>query len=214
MSAVFYPLCLKLKEKPCLVVGGGKVAERKTLSLLESGARVTVVSPRLTPLLSRLAGEGKVAYRNKEYSSEDLKGAFLVVAATGDPLVNQGVAKEAEEQGLLVSVVDNPEGGNFIFPAVVRREDLILSVSTGGKSPFLARRLRQELEARYGPEYGALLSLWGELRPKINAWFPDPGQRQEIFARLADSDLLELIRRGREEQVKERINQCISLWEV
>lgn len=196
------------------MVGGGKVAERKALSLLESGARVTVVSPRLTSLLSQLAGEGKVAYRDKEYSSEDLKGAFLVVAATGDPLVNQGVAKEAEEQGLLVNVVDNPEGGNFIFPAVVRRKDLILSVSTGGKSPFLARRLRQELEARYGPEYGALLSLWGELRPKINAWFPDPGQRQEIFARLADADLLELIRRGEEEQVKERINQCISLWEV
>lgn len=207
---MLYPIEVKLEGRKCLVVGGGSVAERKVRSLLECGAAVLVVSPALTPGLRELAGRREVRHLQREYAPIDLTGAFLVIAATSDPGTNRRVAEDCHERGVLVNVVDDPEYCSFYVPAVVRRGDLCISVSTSGKSPLLARRLREELEDRYGPEYARLLEIMGEVRQRVLAEVPEEQARRAIFERLVKSNLLELIRQGKDQSIKERVAECIS----
>lgn len=195
-----YPVGLiGLARRRAVVVGGGCVAARKVEGLLETGAQVTVVSPALAPELEALAEAGLVAVVRRSYREGDLAGAFLVVAATDDPAVNRAVGREAEGLGCLVNVVDDPEHSNFITPAVVRRGEVVVSISTGGSSPALARRLRERLEALVGPEYGEMAELLAELRPEILRRFAPGEARLSAALCLVDSDLLDIIKReGRE----------------
>jgi len=149
----YYPIVLKLEGRPCLVVGGGVVAERKAVSLLEAGARVRVVAPRFTPRLEALGREGVVELVPREYQGQDLQGVALVISAASRREVNAQVAQEAGERGLLVNVVDSPQECSFIVPSVVRRGGLILAISTSGLSPALARHLREKLEEEFGEEF-------------------------------------------------------------
>lgn len=200
-----YSISLDLNNKGCLVVGGGKVAERKVRSLLECGARVRVVSPEITPGLASLAGEGKILFREGRYRTSDLEGIFLVIGSTDQEAVNRQVADDCAARNLVVNIVDDPLKGNFFVPAVVRRGALTIAVSTGGKSPMLARKIREELESVYGPQYEEFLDMLGSLREDILQHYSDHDQKREIFESLVDDHVLSLLKEGRMDRVKERI---------
>lgn len=189
-----YTICLiGLSSQQAIVVGGGKVAARKVEGLLAAGVQVKVISPVLAPELQLLADSNKITSLLRPYQDGDLEGAFIVIAATDDAAVNQGVSAEAERRGCLVNVVDDPAHSNFILPAVVRRDDLSIAISTGGSSPALARRLREKIEALIGPEYGVLTGLLAELRPELIEAFPEGEVRLQAALRVVDSDILNII---------------------
>ncbi|CAG7655404.1 bifunctional precorrin-2 dehydrogenase/sirohydrochlorin ferrochelatase [Paenibacillus allorhizosphaerae] len=191
----YYPVMLALNDAPCLVVGGGQVAERKTGALLEAGARVTALSPRFTPQLEAWAAQGTVAALRCRYEPglPALAAARLVFAATDDASVNAAVRAEAEALGKLVNVADDAEASGFIVPAAVRRGRLTLAVSTAGASPAVAALLRRQLEETFGPEYGPYLELLHELRLAVQREVPDSGVRQELFRAMLGWELLPLL---------------------
>ena len=206
----FYPLNLDIRRRLCLVVGGGKVAARKVRSLLACEARVTVVSPRLEPELQVRVQEGGIAWQAREFHPSDLDAARLVIAATDQPRVNRAVADEALRRDIPCNVVDQPAAGTFIVPSVVRRGDLMLTVSTAGCSPALAKHLRKELEARFGHEYEFFLRLLGALRRQLMAAGQDPEAHREIFEGLVRSDLIEAIGRGHWLEVRRRLRAILG----
>jgi len=195
-----YPICLiGLQERQAVVVGGGSIAARKAGSLLEAGAQITVISPAVVPELRSLAEKGLIRLLERAYQAGDLAGAFLAFAATDDPEVNRAVWEEGNRIGCLVNAVDDPAHSNFIMPAVVRRGEMAIAISTGGASPALARRLREWLDTLISPEYGQLVELLAELRPDLLARFGAGEERLAVALRLVDSDLLDIIRQeGRE----------------
>lgn len=206
----YYSVNLSLTNKKCLVVGGGKVAARKVQSLLACSANVYVVSPELTPLLIGLANDNRIFYLPREYNYTDLLDCFLVISATDDVKTNQKVASDCMSKNILVNVVDCPDLCNFFVPAVVQKGDLSISISTGGKSPMLARKIRAELAELYGDEYAELLSIMGELRKEITAKVSDAGIRREIYKKIVYSDILNLLAEGEHEMVKGRIANVLT----
>ncbi|GBF73932.1 hypothetical protein PA598K_02257 [Paenibacillus sp. 598K] len=181
----YYPLMLKLEGAACVVVGGGAVAQRKVSGLLESGSAVTVISPAVTERLELMATRGELVLHRRAYRAGDLQGARLVFAATDDPGINRQVASEADRLSIPVNVADDPESGSFVTPATVRRGDLVLSVTASGASPMLASRIRQELEARYGPEYERLTAWLRELRRRVQ----QQGQPADVRRRMLERAL-------------------------
>lgn len=157
---------LDITGKPCAVIGGGKVAYRKVRSLLECDAKVTVITRETCDAIKELAEKGMIQLILKDYDEGDLEGFFLVIASSSDPLVNKQVAKEAEEKGVLVNVVDDLENSQFIVPSVIRREDLLIAISTSGKSPLLSKTLRIRLEEIFTEEYSSLIKKLGDAREK------------------------------------------------
>lgn len=205
----YYPVLLNLYEKTCLVVGGGNVAARKVISLLECGARVRLVCPQITaPLLDGLVKEKKIEYLRKNYDSSDLENVFLVISATDSEDVNRRVAGDCMKAGKLVNVVDDPQRCSFIVPAVVRRESLTIAVSTEGKSPLLASKIRERLEKEFDPAYSEILKLLGELRKKVLKEIDDQEKRREIFNSMLDEKTMKLLEQKRYTEVKERIKNA------
>jgi precorrin-2 dehydrogenase/sirohydrochlorin ferrochelatase len=196
-----YPIFLNLQERRCLVVGGGEVALRKIQSLLKSGAMVTVVAPTATESLRKMASSGEIALSLREYRESDLEGAFLVIAATDDRWVNSAVSADARRRGVLVNVVDSPGECEFYVPSVVVRGDLVLAISTGGKSPALAKKIREDLERTYGPEYDRFLRLMGIVRRKVMAEGADTEHNRQRIVALIRSGLLEAVRRNDVEEI-------------
>ncbi len=203
----YYPANLDIKGKRCLVAGGGKVAERKVNSLLKCGAEVSIVSPELTSRLKKLNSKGKIKFFKGEFKEKYLKDIFLVIGATDKSDVNFKVYESANKKNILVNIVDSPELCNFIVPSVVERGALTIAISTGGKSPALAKKLRKELEDRYGFEYAKFLNLMGNLRKRISAKIRDKRKREEIYKNLIDSDIIKLIRDGKDGQVKKKLRK-------
>lgn len=191
-----YPLLLNLTGRVAVVVGGGRVAERKVRGLLPCGALIRVVSPRLTPGLTRLARAGTIHHVGRGWRHADLHGALLVYAATDDRAVNHAIAVRAQAAGCLVNAVDQPEAGNVIVPSVVRRGDLVIAIATGGVSPAFARQIRRELAREFGPAYRTYLRLLARLRDRLRREVPSEARRRRILRRLVASDLLALLRRG------------------
>jgi precorrin-2 dehydrogenase/sirohydrochlorin ferrochelatase len=185
----YYPVCLDIKGRKCLVVGGGRVAERKVKGLLASYGQVTVISPELTENLLTLVDQGHVVWQKKCYQHGDLKDFFLVIAATDDRTVQVGVYSEAEQFGILLNVADVPEKCNFILPALVNRGDLTIAVSTSGKSPALAKQLRQELEKGFGPEYSKLADILGLIRPVVLARGLSQKENEDLFNRVLATEI-------------------------
>jgi len=198
----FYPICLDLNAKACVVVGGGRVAERKALGLLSCSAQVSVISPVLTEELKRQHAEGNLQWIEREFRQGDLAQAFLVIAATDNEETQKQVYEEAVSNNLLLNVADVPHRCNFILPASVRRGDLTISVSTAGKSPALARKLREELEKRFGPEYRILVNILGAIRPEILAsGLPQP-ENERLFKQLLHDDMEEWIKSKDRERIE------------
>lgn len=186
-----YPAFLELAGRRAVVVGGGSVAERKALSLLKAKAEVTIISPELTPRLSRLVDKGRVSHRARSYRRGDVKGTFLVVAATDSGAINARVADDAP---CLCNVVDAPELSNFIVPSVMDRGDLSIAVSTGGVSPALARSIRLELEKYYGPEFADFLRRVKVERKRLMESIEDRSERRRQLKRLGMKGAPEAIR--------------------
>ncbi|MCB2228846.1 MAG: bifunctional precorrin-2 dehydrogenase/sirohydrochlorin ferrochelatase [Desulfarculaceae bacterium] len=192
----YYPALLDLDGRLVLLVGGGQVATRKLVSLLEAGARVRLVSPRLTPEARELAQGPKVEFIERGFMPQDLAGAWLVVCATDDETLNRAVAAAAEEARVFVNVVDVPPLCSFIVPAVVRRGELTVAVSTGGASPAAARRLRQRLQKDFGPEWGPYLALLRACRARLTALGRPAVENRPVFYKLVDSELFDLVAGG------------------
>lgn len=196
-----FPVNLIVRNRAATIVGGGAVARRKCISLLEAGARVTVVAPELDPKLRELRDGGRITHVARPYLSGDLAGAFLVFAATDAPAVNLAVAGEAASRGILCAVTDAPDRGSFTTPATLRRGDLLVAVSTGGKSPALARVIRERLEEAYGPEYAETLAILGAVREKLLTVSGNTSYNKKILNALAESPLPELVRSRNHEEV-------------
>jgi precorrin-2 dehydrogenase/sirohydrochlorin ferrochelatase len=182
----YYPIFLNVKDRRCLVAGGGRVGARKAETLVSAGASVTVVSPEFCEALAAVPGVQK---KKRPFEPADLDRIFLVYAATADPAVNQWILAEARKAGVLCNSADAPDQGDFILPAVMSRGDLICAVSTSGASPALARNIRMELAQRYGPEYAEFLGLMRAVREKLLASGHDPEGHRRVFRTLLDKNL-------------------------
>lgn len=189
-----YPIVLVNLSRGAVVVGGGEVAARKVAGLLEGNAAVTVISPHLCPALEVLAAQGRITVLRRPYQYGDLAGAALAFACTADPKTNEAVWREAQERGCPVNVADDPARCTFYVPAVVRRGPVVIAMGTGGASPALAARLRQEIAAYIGPEYGTLAQILAELRPLVQARLPQ--ERRKAFWQELIEALLPILRRG------------------
>ncbi len=208
---VKYPVSLDLRDRPCVVVGGCGMAEEKAKGLLAAGARVTVVSPELTPGLADLAVEGRVDVIARRYRRGDLRKAFLVVVVERDPAVAEAVWQETRERNVLVNTMDDAPHCDFIAPAVLRRGDLAVAITTDGKAPALAARLRQRLDLELGDEHARFLELAGSVRAPLARLRPDLDQRRDLWYRLLDTDVLHLLRRGEEAAAISRFEEVLGV---
>ncbi len=199
----YYPIFLELTGRPCLVVGGGPVAERKVEGLLAAGAAVTIVSPELTRRLRALVGEGRVRHVARSYRSGDLDGHQLAFVATDDGSVNGAVARDGRERSVWVNAADDPAHCAFILPSVLRRGELQVAVATGGASPALSRAIREELEAYFTDDYAALSHLAAEVRRELGPRHPRPSA--ETWQRALSPDLRRLLAEGRRDEAKARL---------
>ena len=207
----YYPLFLDIARRLCVVVGGGSVAERKVGRLLAYGAFVEVVGSSLTPALAALKGKGRIVHRAADYHEDQLRGAFLAIGATDDAAVNERIARDARAQGIPVNIVDDPARCDFILPSIVERGDLAIAVSTGGKSPALAKKLGKELENAYGPEYAKLIEILGELREKVIAGGRASAENRELFEAVVSSDILDHIRARQWKRVEALIRELTGI---
>ncbi|MDM8536625.1 bifunctional precorrin-2 dehydrogenase/sirohydrochlorin ferrochelatase [Desulfobacterales bacterium HSG17] len=192
----YYPINLDVRNKNCLVVGGGTVGTRKVLTLLQCRAVVTIISPEVTEKLDELALSGSVKLINRGYASKDLQGMFLVISASDNNKVNQLVYEDAAALNILCNIADIPDACNFTLPSVISRGDLTISVSTSGKSPALSRKLRIDLEKIFGKEYSESLKLMGAIRTKLLKQSHAPDSHRHLFRKLLDKGLIEMIKNG------------------
>ncbi len=182
----YYPVFLNLKNRLCIVIGGGKVAERKIKMLLEAGAKIKVISPELTKDLTKLADEKKIIWEKREYKKGDLEGAWLVITATNNKKVQIEVQQEAEEKRIFCNIVDVPELCSFIVPSVIKRGLLTIAISTSSASPAVSRRIRENLENLFGEEYVIYMNLMKNLREQIlNNQNLSSQEKNEKLQRLA-----------------------------
>lgn len=188
----YYPIYLDVNGKRCVIVGGGKVAYRKVCGLKEAGAEVVVVSPETCP---EMADVEDVTVFKTNYEEKFLDGALLVIAATDNQAVNEKVAFDAGKRNIIVNVADHPELCSFIVPSTISRGDLCLSISTGGASPAVAKRIREELEVIFGEEYEEYLNLLTKMRSVALSEIKDSEKRRKLLQRLAEKDILEMVKR-------------------
>lgn len=206
-----YPIFLiDLDKKRCVVVGGGREAERKVEGLLDCAAAVTVISAGVTGRLRGWAEAGRLIWLERDYRAGDLRGAFLVIAAGYDAALNRCVWQEAGAERALINVVDDPPHSNFIAGSVVRQGPLTIAISTGGCAPALAVRLRQRFEREFGPEYAAFLELMRELRAPLLQREPDFQTRRALWYELVDSDILHWLRQERPDLARQRIAAIVG----
>ena len=197
----YYPVSLDIKNRKCLVVGGGGVGTRKVATLLDCGAKVTVVSPDVSGQLLALANNGSIVLEKRSYRKTDLDGMFLVIGTTDDEKLNRQISIDAEKLNMLCNIADRPNVCNFILPSIVNRGDLTISISTSGKSPALAKKLRIELEEQFGNEYAELLRLMGAIRKTLLSQKHEPEAHKHLFEQLISRGLLDIIRGNRKDEI-------------
>ncbi|HEX7522465.1 MAG TPA: bifunctional precorrin-2 dehydrogenase/sirohydrochlorin ferrochelatase [Acidimicrobiia bacterium] len=203
-----YPVNLVVEGRRCVVVGAGRIAARKIDALLDAGARVHVVAPRLGDDVRVWRDAGRLTADERSFAPSDLDGAWLATTATDDPAVNRAVFAAGEQRGTWVNAADDPANCSFTLMSVIRRGDLVLTIGTGGRSPALAAWLRQQLGAEIGPEYEILLEVLAQARESLR----DSGRSSEDanWQGALDSGMLELIRAGRIDEAKELLQACLS----
>ena len=205
-----YPVCLKLQDKKCLVIGGGEVAFRKTETLLEYGAKVDVITIEATEGVRRLADEGKIRLEIRPYAEGDEKGYFLVFAATGDAQVNRIIAGNCERESIWLNAVDDPPHCDFYVPAMLKRGDVTVAVSTSGNSPVLAAHIRDRIAPVVPEAYGTIAAMFGEVRTQVNASSLTMEEKKALYQEILSLDLLTMLEETPEAKVKEKIQSCIS----
>ncbi|HWI47993.1 MAG TPA: NAD(P)-binding protein [Rummeliibacillus sp.] len=198
--ANYYPMMLNIENRPVVVVGGGKVASRKVVSLLKAQAHVTVISPELSPKLEFLVEENTIQWRKKTFTPDDLIDAFMIIAATNSSKTNELVAKSASKHQLC-NIVDSEKLSQFIVPSVVRRGPLTIAVSTSGANPKLAKEIKKELEAQYDDSYEDYILFLQKARCQIIDEVKDPKHKSDLLKVLLDSQFLTLTKT---KQIEER----------
>jgi precorrin-2 dehydrogenase len=199
-----FPLFLRLEGRRCVLVGAGQVATQKLGGMLAAGAHVHVVAPHVTREIAQLVAEGTLCWSRRPFLPRDLAGATLVIAATGNPEINHLIFQEARRQGVLCNAVDEPQHCDFYYPAVVRRGDLQIAISTAGHSPALAQRLRRELEAEFSESYASWLSFLGRARRRLFERKIDPSRRKQLLHRLVTPRAFERFLRSQTNQEHSR----------
>ena len=207
----YYPIFLNLQGRRCVVIGGGAVAEGKVRGLLAAEGCVWVIAPALTPALEALRRELRIAHVARNYAPGDLEGAFVAISATDDHAVNEQVWQEASARNVLVNVVDDTPRCNFIAPSILRQGDLSIAISTGGKAPALAVRLKEKIAALVGPEHARFLELAGSLRERLAQRTPSFAARRALWYQLVDSDVIELLKHGDEAGARARIEAIMGV---
>ncbi len=199
----YYPVFLDLAGKRVLVVGGGNIAHQKMANLLKAGAKVTVISPELNEEMSALAAGGKFRHVHRPYQLGDIEGHFLAFVATDDRSANESIWREGRERGVLVNAVDDPPNCDFIMPGIAQRGDLIVAVSTSGRSPAMARKLREELEAFLTEDYLQMLDLAAEVRSELR----EKGVMvdADVWNAALDDVLRGLLASGRRDDARQRL---------
>ena len=193
----YFPVNLDIKHRDCLVVGGGSVGTRKTMMLHDCGAIVTVVSLYFTQQLVNISNNSTLVLKKKPFEQSDLKQRFLVVSATNDENLNHQISTEAGKNNILCNIADRPEVSNFILPAVVNRGDLVIGISTSGKSPAFAKHLRKKLEAEFGDEYAEFLCLMGAIRQTLLRKPHEPETHKCLFEEIISKDIVQMIKENR-----------------
>jgi precorrin-2 dehydrogenase/sirohydrochlorin ferrochelatase len=206
----WYPVNIRIDDKSCVVVGGGTVAYQKVSGLLGIAGKVTVISPRICDQLAELYSSGEIEWIAKDYEEGEIEGFYLAITATDDPSVNRQVYLDGERLGIPVNSADDPENCRFILPSRVIRGSLVISISTGGRSPAMAAHLRRRLEEEFGPEWGVLTELLGEARDAIrSSGRSSEGMNEKWEAAISD-EVLKLIRDGSLDEARKVIDECLS----
>ncbi|MDF2503475.1 bifunctional precorrin-2 dehydrogenase/sirohydrochlorin ferrochelatase [Clostridium sp.] len=209
----YYPIMLEVKNRKCGVIGGGKVAYRKIISLLECGANVIVISNEIIEDIRILVNEEKIKYLNDNYNFNYISDLYLVYAATNDRIVNKEIYRRCSEKNILINVVDQPDICNFIVPSKVQRGDLTISVSTNGKSPMLSRKIRQDLEEIYDDRYEVFLDIMGEVRKKAFKVLKDNKKRSKFYKTIVYSDFINRLSVEKREFIEEEIMEILKHYE-
>jgi precorrin-2 dehydrogenase/sirohydrochlorin ferrochelatase len=205
----FYPVFLELHEKKVVVVGGGRVAFRKVMALLECGAVIHLAGRELTPELQEMVEKGEIRFLGREFAEAFLNKAFMVIAATDDKELNRHISACAREAGVLVNAVDQPPDCDFIVPSILKRGDLQIAISTSGKSPAMARRIRKSLEKQFGREYETFLTMMGRLRQEILSLGLSQEENSRIFKKIVDADFLRDLSDGFTERMERRLKKIL-----
>jgi precorrin-2 dehydrogenase/sirohydrochlorin ferrochelatase len=206
---MFYPAFIDLENRTVLVVGGGVVAERKVEMLLETGALVTVVCPQITEQLDAYSQSNRITVRQRGFIPSDVDGASLVISATDDPTTQTEVASIAESKNILVNTVDKPELCSFIVPAILRRGDITIAISTSGKSPSLAAELRARLDRVLTDEFARTAKVLGAVRQEVHRHFAGSDDRKRVFDSIIGSGIIEWIAGYDDAAALERVRQMI-----
>jgi precorrin-2 dehydrogenase/sirohydrochlorin ferrochelatase len=200
----YYPIFLDIRDKKCVIVGGGEVAARKAERLLDCGAKVFVISPKLSPELFALKEKNILCHIAAQYSDDLIDGASLIIGATDDEKINARISSDARSRNIPVNIVDDSAKCDFILPSLVQRGDLAIAIGTGGNSPALARHLREELEAKYGKEYEIFLNILGNLRVKM---VKNAGVGKDWFESMLAAGMLDSIKNKDIKKVKEIVQK-------
>ena len=207
---MYYPVFLDINARKCLVVGGGSVGTRKVTSLVACGAIVTVVSPDATVTLQTLSHEGVIALKKRPYRPADMEGMFLVFGATDNDSLNRQINQDAEQLNTLCNIADRPEVCNFILPATVKRDDLVIAISTSGKSPAFAKQLRKQLEQQFGHEYATFLNLMGRIRSLLLKEKHAPEEHKPLFNQIINSDIIDWIKAEKVDEINHLLHDVLG----
>jgi len=207
---MYYPINVDIREKDCLVVGGGQIASRKAESLLNAGGKVRLVSPKVTDEIEQWASVGKIQLALRPFEPADLEGCFLVIGATNVPAVHDAIYQLCHEKNILVNIVDVPNRCNFIFPAVIRRGNFMLAISTNGASPGFSKKIRRELEVEFGEEYGTFLNWMSDARNSVIEKISVEADRKKVFESLIYSQVFDLLKEGKKDEAREEFDRILK----
>jgi len=214
MRHKFMPISVSLKDRPCLVVGGGLVALRKVENLLDYDTSITVVAPEAHEKLEYHAKRGQIGLERREYQSPEASDYGLVISATGDAALNKRVHEDASRAGALVNVVDDPPHCDFIFPAVLRRDCLTAAVSTDGKAPFISGHLRLVLENIFPQHWGRLMRLAASFRSRVrDRWADDPRSKDACYTEFLEADWKRILKESSDEEIEEELTRMLGVPE-
>jgi len=208
--AKYYPIMLNIENKKCLIVGGGDIAYRKILELMDYGACIIVVSPNINEDIKVFVDNKSINYIHDRYDKVYIENAYIVVASTNDNKVNNDIFRDCSEKGILVNVVDDPKNCSFIVPSKIRRGDLTISISTNGKSPTLSKSIRKELEKKYDEDYEMYLNILGDMRQEVMKKVKDYSKRKEIMNTIIKGDYLTKLKLFGEDIVRKEINEYLK----